>query len=303
MTLDPESLRAFVKVVELGSFTRAAAQLGTGKARVSLRIKALEDELGTRLLQRTTRVVRATSDGEELLPRARRWVLDGEELGALFQTGRGLRGLVRVDLPVRVARDTIIPRLPELLARHPALSIHVSTTDRRTAPVREGFDLVLRVGAPGDPSLVGRRLGMLAMANAASPEYVRRHGVPRTLADLARHLVVHYASPDDTAPPSFEHVANGVLTDVPVRSVLTVSDADAYYAACMAGLGIVQAPRAGLRTSFASGLLIEVLPEHLAAPMPVSLLHPHGRSVPRRVRAVMSWLEEIVGAWLASGAA
>jgi len=298
MGLDPDSLRAFVKVAELGSFTRAATQLGTGKARISLRIKALEDELGTRLLQRTTRVVRPTPDGEDLLPRARRWLLEAEEIGTLFQTARGLRGLVRIDLPVRLARDTIIPRLPELLARHPALSIHVSITDRRTEPVREGVDLVLRVGGAGDPALVGRRLGMLTMANAASPAYVRKHGLPRTLADLADHVVVHYAGPDDGERASFEHVEKGARVEMPMRSVLTVSDADAYYAACRAGLGIVQGPRVGLRPSFASGLLVELLPEHLAAPMSVWLLHAHGRNVPRRVRAVMSWLDELVTAWL-----
>lgn len=299
MSLDLESLRAFVKVVELGSFTRAAAQLGTGKARISLRIKALEDQLGTRLLQRTTRLVRATPDGEELLPRARRWVLEGDELGALFESGRGLRGVVRLDLPVRIARERIIPRLPELLARHPALSIRVSTTDRRTSIAREGIDLVLRVGSPGDDGLVGKRLGVLAMTNAASPDYLRRHGVPRSLADLARHVVVHYAGPDDGEVPSFEHVVGERVEEIPMRSVLAVSDSDAYYAACVAGLGIIQVPHAGSRASFASGVLVEVLPEHVARPMPISLLHAHGRSVPRRVRAVMTWLEERVLEWLA----
>lgn len=303
MSLDLESLRAFVKVVELGSFTRAAAQLGTGKARVSLRIKALEEDLGTRLVQRTTRVVRPTADGEELLPRARRLVLEGDEVGAMFQAGRGLRGVVRVDLPVRIARETIIPRLPELLARHPALAIHVSTTDRRTEARREGLDCVLRVGAPGDPGLVGRKLGTLAMANAASPAYLRRHGTPRTLADLERHLVVHYAGPDDADAPSFEHRENGVLVQRPMRSAITVSDADAYYAACVAGLGIIQAPRVGTRESFASGILAEILPEHAAGAMPISLLHTHGQRPPRRVRAVMAWLEEIVLGWLPAAGA
>ncbi len=303
MSLDLDSLRAFVKVVELGSFTRAAAQLGTGKARISLRIQALEDALGTRLVQRTTRLVRATPDGEELLPRARRWVQEGDELGALFQAGRGLRGVVRLDLPVRIARERIIPRLPELLARHPALSIRVSTTDRRTAVAREGIDLVLRVGSPGDDGLVGKRLGTLEMTNAASPEYLRRHGVPRSLEDLGKHLVVHYAGPDDGEQASFEHLVGTKVEEIPMRSVLSVSDSDAYYAACVAGLGIIQVPHAGSRASFASGVLVEVLPEHVAGPMPISLLHAHGRSVPRRVRAVMSWLEELVLGWLAESRA
>ncbi|KYF74566.1 LysR family transcriptional regulator [Sorangium cellulosum] len=294
MSIDLESLKIFVKVAELGSFTRAGEHLGMPKARVSLRLKALEAELGTRLLQRSTRVVRLTPDGEELLPRARRLALEADDLGAMFQAARALRGRVRIDLPVNFARDVIIPRLPELLARHPALEVLLSTTDRRVEPLREGFDCVLRIGAPGDPGLVGRRLGALRMINCASPSYLREHGTPRRLEDLDRHLVVHYSLTLGADAPSFEHPHEGGYRERPMRSVVTVNNADAYRAACLAGLGIIQAPRAGVLASITAGALVEVLPALTCAPMPVSLLHTHGRSVPRRVRAVMSWLAEVL---------
>ena len=294
MSVDLESLSIFVKVAELGSFTRAGEHLGMPKARVSLRLKALETELGSPLLQRTTRVVRLTPDGEELLPRARRLVQDADEIGAMFQTGRTLRGRVRIDLPVVFARDLFLPRLPELLARHPELEVLLSTTDRLVDPLREGFDCVLRIGALRDSGLVSRRLGAMRMMNCASPDYVRKHGMPRGLDDLDRHVVVHYSTSFGADTPSFEYTGDDGYHERPMRSVVTVNSADAYFAAGVSGLGIVQAPRARLLPALSTGILVEVLPAFTHAPMPVSLLHTHGRSVPRRVRAMLTWMSEVL---------
>lgn len=292
MALDLESLNVFTKVAEVGSFTQAAAQLAITKSRASLLVRALEDAVGARLLQRTTRAVRLTSDGEQLLARARRLLADADDLGALFRERRGLTGLLRIDLPVNLAREHVIPALPALLAAHPGLDLFVSSTDRRVDVVREGFDCVLRVGALSDSGLTARRLGAIPMANAASPAYLERHGVPRTLAELTRgdHLVVHYASADDT--PSFE-VAEGRRTrQIPLRSVITVNSTDAYRAAAEAGLGIIQAPRLGLRTAFATGRLVELLPRHTATALPVWLVHAYGRTPPARVRLIMELIAE-----------
>lgn len=296
-----ESLRMFVKVAELGSFTRAAAHFGVGKARVSLALRALESELGAPLLARSTRIVRVTAEGEELLPRARQLVLEADELSALFRAQRGLRGRVRVDLPTTFAREAIIPRLPELLARHPELELVLSSTDRRLEPMQEGFDCVLRVGALGDSQLVARRLGVLVLANCASPAYLRKYGVPQRLEDLDRHFLVHYSSALGSERPGFEYRAGEGYMEWPMRSRVTVNDADAYRAACLAGLGIIQAPRRGLESALAEGTLVEILPEYGCAPMPVSLLHTHGKSPPRRVRAVLTWLGECATQHLAAG--
>lgn len=294
MSLDLDALRAFVKVAELSSFTRAADHLATQKASVSLRVKQLEEALGATLLQRSTRVVRLTAEGEQLLTRARRLLAEADDLGSMFESGRGVRGRVRADFPVTIAREVIVPRLPDLLARHPELELTISTTDRRVEAFREGFDFVLRVGAPGDPGLVGRQLGTLRMMNCASPAYLKRHGVPQRLEDLEQHLVVHYSSTLGTEPPSFEYPAAGGYREVPMRSAVTVNSVDAYTAACLAGLGIIQTPRASMHVHLAAGTLVEVLPALTCAPMPISLLHTHGRSVPRRVRAVMTWVTEVM---------
>jgi DNA-binding transcriptional LysR family regulator len=294
MPLDLEAVRAFVKVAELASFTRAGEHLGVSKSRVSIRVRALEAELGTDLLQRTTRAVRLTADGEGFLARARRLLDDADELAGAFQAPRALRGRLRVDLPVNFARELVIPRLPELLAAHPQLELLVSCTDRRVDVVREGFDCVLRIGALADSGLVARRLGVLRMVNCASPGYLAAHGVPRTLDDLDRHLVVHYSAQLGSEPPGFEHRDGGGWRDRPMRAAVTVNTADAYLAACVAGLGIIQAPRVGMLASLAAGTLVEILPDHPCAPMPVSLVHAHGRNVPRRVRAFMAWLAGVM---------
>ncbi len=291
--MELENLRIFVKVAELTSFSRAAEQLGMPKSRVSLHVKALEAELGSRLLQRTTRAVRPTPDGELFLARAKVLVNEADELASMFHATSTLRGRVRIDLPITFARNVIIPRLPELLAQHPQLELVVSTTDRRVDVVRDGFDCVMRIGALSDSGLTARRLGELRMINCASPGYVRRHGTPRTLDDLERHLLVHYSLTGGDEP-SFEYPHPGGFRSKPMRAVVTVNNADAYRAACIAGLGIIQAPRVGMDELIKAGELVEVLPDLTCEPMPVSLVHGHGRSVPKRVRAVMTWLAQVM---------
>ena len=292
--MDLESLRVFVKVADVASFTRAAEQLGLTKARASAHVRGLEESLGARLFTRTTRSVRLTADGEHLLGRARRLLAEAEDVASLFGAGKALRGRVRMDLPEKLATDVVIPRLPELLGRHPHLELVVSSTDRRVAVAQEGFDCVLRVGALSDSGLIAIRLGALSMMNCASPAYVRRCGSPRSLDDLEGHHVVHYsASVEDS--PGFE-VADGKggVREIPMKSWVTVSSSGAYQAACLAGLGIIQAPSRSLRQLVQSGHLVEILPEHTAAPMPVSIVHAHGKQVPTRVRVVIDWLSEVV---------
>lgn len=294
MVLDLESVRVFVKVAELASFTRAAEQLAMPKARASQKVRALEASVGARLLHRTTRAVRLTPDGETFLVRAGRLLAEADELGALFQTQAALRGRVRVDMPVGIARSIIIPRLPELLIAHPQLEIILSATDRLVDIVREGFDCVLRVGALGDSALHARRLGALRIVSYASPAYLRRYGTPRTLDELDGHYVVHYSPTLGADPPTFEYSDGGRIRERPMRCLVTVNNADAYEAACAAGLGIIQTPRLGKAAALAAGDLVEILPDHPAASMPVSLVHADGARAPRRARAVMSWIAQVL---------
>lgn len=302
--MDLQELRVFARVAELGSFSRAADQLGLAKGRVSAAVQQLELEVGARLLHRTTRQVRLTEDGELFLERCSELLADAEQLHAMFQPApAGLRGRVRVDLPASFARDVVIPRLPEFLAEHPLLEIGISTTDQRVDVVREGFDCVLRVGTLVDSELVARPLGVLRMANVASPAYLRAHGTPRTLEDLARHRVVHYAGHLGVRGAGWDYEEGGAARHLPMKASVVVNSTDAYQAACLAGLGLIQAPARGTRALVAAGRLVEVLPDLLPAPMPVSLLYPHRRQVPPRVQAVLQWIEQVVGAELAAAPA
>jgi DNA-binding transcriptional LysR family regulator len=297
--MDLDAVRMFVKVAELASFTRAAEQLGLSKARVSTAVRQLETVLGSRLLQRSTRAVRLTLDGEQFVVRARQLVRDADELAELFQAPSALRGRVRVDMPQSLARSLFIPKLPELLSAHPQLELLLSTTDRRVDVIREGFDCVLRVGKLSESGLVARRLGEMTMTNCASPAYLKRYGVPRSLDDLAQHLVVHYSLQLGKGAPGFEYRAGNSYRDLPMRSAITVNSTDSYNAACLAGLGIIQAPRSGVLANIAAGDLVEVLPQHTCEPLPVSLVHAHGRQVPLQVRVVMSWIAQLLGPHLA----
>lgn len=299
MSLDLESLRIFVRVAEVAGFTRAAEQLGMPKARVSHRVSALEEDLGVRLLHRTTRSVRTTPDGELLLARAKALLAEADDVEALLSQKASLRGRVRVDMPISLARELIIPRLPELHAAHPQLELFVSTTDRLVDVVREGFDCVLRVGALTDSELVVTRVGEFEMINCASAGYVRARGRPKSPDDLAGHLLVHYASAVSGEVPELEWVEAGRTRTKRMSCIVTVNNTDAFRAACLAGLGIAQLPRYGVAGLLERGELVEVLPRHRCAPLPISLLHPHGRRVPRRVRVVLDWLVALLTPHLA----
>jgi DNA-binding transcriptional LysR family regulator len=160
--------------------------------------------------------------------------------------------------------------------------------------VREGFDCVLRIGAMPDSGLIAQRLGTMPMANYASPGYLDRFGLPRTLDDLDRHFVIHYSQSLGSDPPSFEYRDGDRWVERPMRALVTVNSTDAYQAACIAGLGIAQAPRWGRLASVRSSALVEVMPDFTCAPLPVSIVHAHGRNPPRRVRAVTAWIAQLL---------
>ncbi|WP_259156953.1 LysR family transcriptional regulator [Xanthomonas sp. 3793] len=290
-----ESLRAFLRVAELGSFTRAAETLGLPKASVSTAVQRLEASLGTQLLHRTTRRVQLTGDGAAFYQRSRDLLDDMDELHTMFQREHGqLRGRLRVDMSAGIARNFVIPALPAFLARHPQLEVEISGTDRRVDVVREGFDCVLRVGTLEDTSLVARPLGAFGIVSCASADYLARRGLPTRLDDLAQHDLVHYVPTLGQRSPGFEYRDGQSYQVLPMRGPVTVNNGDAYLAAALAGLGIIQAPASPLRPHLDSGALIEVLAELAPEPMPVTLLYAQRRHLPQRVRAFMDWVAEVM---------
>ena len=300
-----DRMHIFVRVAELASFTQAAEALGIPKASASTAVQQLETQLGTRLLHRTTRRVQLTQDGQAYYERCKDLLADVDELQSMFQhaEGAGLKGRVRIDMSTGMARNVVVPRLPELLARHPGLEVELSSTERRVDVVREGFDCVLRTGAVVDSSLVARPLGLARLVNCASPAYLRAHGTPRSLADLPGHRLVHFVNTLGARSAGFEAVVDGALVLTPMQGALTVNNAEAYMAGCLAGLGLIQVPHLGVVDLLARGDLVEVLPQLAAPPMPLTLMYANRRNLPRRVRTVMDWLAQVVAEHLAQVAA
>ena len=296
-----DRMHIFVRVAELASFTQAAEALGIPKASASTAVQQLETQLGTRLLHRTTRRVQLTQDGQAYYERCKDLLADVDELQSMFQhaDGAGLKGRVRIDMSTGMARNVVVPRLPELLARHPGLEVELSSTERRVDVVREGFDCVLRTGAVVDSSLVARPLGLVRLVNCASPAYLRAHGTPRSLADLPGHRLVHFVNTLGARSAGFEAVVDGALVLTPMQGALTVNNAEAYMAGCLAGLGLIQVPHLGVVDLLARGDLVEVLPQLAAPPMPLTLMYANRRNLPRRVRTVMDWLAQVVAEHLA----
>lgn len=290
----PDSLQIFIRVAELSSFTRAADSLGLPKASVSSAVQQLEGQLATQLLHRTTRKVQLTQDGQVFYERGKDLLADMDELESLFQQdSSGLTGRLRVDMPHNLGRNLIIPRLPEFLRQHPQLHVELSSTDRRVDVIREGFDCVIRAGKLHDSSLIARQLGTLTLINCVSPEYLARYGTPETLEDLSRHQLIHYVPTLGAKSTGFEYILEGELKCLEMPGNITVNNADAYTAACLAGLGIIQVPIIGARTYLDNGQMVQILNAYATEPIPVSVIYPNRRNLSRRVRAFIEWISSM----------
>ncbi|WMU42470.1 LysR family transcriptional regulator [Enterobacter bugandensis] len=293
------AMQLFVRVAELESFSRAAETLTLPKGSVSRQIQALENRLGTQLLHRTTRRVSLTQDGMVYYERAKDLLANLDELDGMFQHDpSSISGRLRVDMPVGVARNVVIPKLPAFLQQYPGIELELSSSDRLVDVVREGFDCVVRVGSLKDSGLIARPLGKLSVINCASPDYLARFGYPDTLDDLGWHAVIHYAAMLGSRPQGFEFYNGSTTQWIKTGGVLTVNSTETYQAACLAGLGIIQAPRVGVRDLLRAKKLIEILPQYRAEPMPVSLIYPHRRNLSRRVHLFMEWLTELTKAYV-----
>lgn len=288
-----ELLRTFVRVTELSSFTQASEALGLPRSTVSEQVQALEELLGTRLLLRTTRKVQATPDGAVLYERSKDMLAQMDELEGLFRSDSTLSGRLRVDMPTAVAHNIVLPRLGEFLAEHPGIDLEISSTDRRVDLVREGFDCVLRVGDLPDTSLVARNLGDLSMVNCVGAGYAREYGVPKTLDDLQHHRLIHYVTAFGANTAYFEYQDEGKTRTLSMPRSVTVNNVQAYEAACLGNLGIVQSPRMGMRKHLVSGNLVEILADYRPLPMKISLLYAHRRHLPERCRVFMDWLQSL----------
>lgn len=288
------TLELFTRIVERGSFSAAAAGMGVSRPVATAAIKALESRLGTRLLHRTTRMVRPTTEGEAYYRRCAALLADLEDADA--QMNGTVAGTVRVDVVGRLARSLLLPALPGFLARHPGITLFLGEGERFVDLVREGVDCVVRAGVLANSDMIARPLGAMAEITCASPAYLAAHGVPQTPDDLnaGNHAMIGFVSSRSGLPMPLEFRQGNRNVEVMLPARLLVNGADSYAAAACAGLGLIQAPLHGLRADLSSGALVEVLADHRPAPTPLTLLYPSHRQVAPRVRVVMDWIAGLV---------
>lgn len=290
-----DSMQHFVRVAELASFTQAAESLGLPKASISTSIQRLETHIGTRLLHRTTRKVSLTQDGMTFYQRCKDLLADMDELSTLFQqTEANLSGRIRVDMPVGISKNIVCPSLPDFIAKHPDIEIQLSSTDRRVDMIQEGFDCVVRVGHLTNSELISRPLGEMRIINCVSPSYIQRYGEPTQFNQLPHHHLIHYVQNLGSKSDGWEYREGQRYRCIDMQGAITVNNSEAYTAACLAGLGIIQVPIVGVKMLLEQGHLVEVLKQYQAEPMPVSLLYPNRRNLSKRVQVFMDWLTLLI---------
>lgn len=287
--------RIFIRVAENGSFIRTAETLNRPASTISAAIRELESRLGTRLLHRTTRSVSLTSDGSALYARCLVVVQDVEETENLFRQSSGqVRGKIKVDVPGRVGSRIVIPALPEFFARHPSIQVDLGITDRSVNLPEEGVDCAVRVGVLNDSGMVARRVGELKFINVASQGYISSFGSPASPEQLDSHVAVGYVSPTTGRRERWEWARDGEIFGADVNSHLTVNSAEAYIAACVAGMGMIQIPEYDVSEWLSAGILCEVMQSCLPQPLPVSILYPSRRHLSRPLQLFIAWLEPLL---------
>lgn len=290
---DFQAMRAFARVAELGSFTRAADELGLSRAMVSTHVRQLERRFGLRLLNRTTRKVALTPAGTDYLGHCRRVFA---ELRAAEETLRRAQeqptGPVCVDVPGSFGRHILLPRLPEFLARYPGIELELRFNERVVDVMREGVDLAVRAGTVTDPNLVALRVAGSRWIICASPAYLARHGRPQTIADLHGHALIGSIPPEGAQPRPWLF-ATGPDPPFEPRFRMTVNEGEAVMLAAANGAGIAQTMDLLAARELMEGRLAMVLAEHARQGPPLSIVHTPAAHRLARVRVFSAFLREL----------
>ncbi|WP_299819133.1 LysR family transcriptional regulator [uncultured Roseibium sp.] len=290
-----ETMRLFVRVVERGSFSKAAADLNIPRSTATEAVQRLEKNLGSRLLERTTRHVAPTPDGNAYYRRCVAILADLEEAeGAL--RGHEPSGVLRVDAPGTLTRVFLLPHLSGFFEKYPRITLQLGQTERLVDLVREGIDCVIRAGDPDDSGMIMRKLTSIPEITCASPDYLERYGTPSSLEDLDGHRMVGFLSSRTGAALPLEFRRGDGYEEVALPATVTANDADTVHHLARQGFGLVQAPRYRFLEDLASGRLVEVLPRALPPPLPLAAFYPQNRQLSPRVRVFLDWIGRIFDA-------
>lgn len=288
------SMRVFARIVESGSMTRASDSTRLSQSRVSSLLGALEQHLGCKLLHRTTRRLSLTDVGKSYYARCVAVLAEIDEMETSVTIDRDSpRGHLKANLPTSMAKEIVIPALPEFLAAYPDITVDLGITDRQIDLVSEGIDCVVRFGALDDSAMVARRIGSLTICTCASAAYLDAYGVPESIDDLSHHVGVCHVSADTGRPHAWHFVVDGDPRVVQIRSSIAVNDADSYIACGLSGLGLIRTSLHFVAQHIHAGRLREVLIEHSPAPQPISILYPSNRHVPAKLKLFTDWLADL----------
>lgn len=288
-----ERMNIFVEVAEQGSFTRAADRLQLHRPAVTKALQQLEDELGTKLLHRTTRKISLTSEGELFFQRAKVLLHEVDDVLAFFSPTRPPRGRLRVDTPLSLAHAVLIPALSGFQEKYPDIELELTSSDHRVDMVAEGIDCVIRLGELQDSTLISRRLGDARLVTCAAPAYLKKHGTPSTPDDLAGHKAVMFFSGHSRAVMDWRFMQDGTPVIVRPARTMLVDNSDILLSCGLAGLGMLQGIRAILAPHLESGRLVEVLASYTTVTKPISVLYPDRRYLAPKVRVFIDWLSAL----------
>lgn len=289
-----EAMRVFTRVVERRSFTITANDLGVPRSTVTDAVKTLEARLGVRLLERTTRTVRPTLDGEAHYRRCLALIADLEDAEGAFG-GAKPKGLLRLEVQGTLARHFVVPRLPDFFAEYPDIEISMSETERWVDLIREGVDVVLRFGQLPYSDMIAREVVVLQRLTCAAPNYVERHGTPVTPDALDGHRMIGLRSLTTGRVRPMEFMVGDGVQEIMLPTTISVTGTESFLATARLGLGLVQIPYFHAEQDLARGTLVQVLPAWPPRPVPVSLLYPRNRQLSPRVRVFLDWAMRLFG--------
>lgn len=292
-----DAMQAFARVVETGSFTKAAATLHMSRTTVTQLVQQLEARLRVRLLNRTTRQVNVTADGAAYYERVVQLLADMDDAEtSLSSAAAAPRGRLRVDVPSPFARLVLAPALPKFHARYPDIQLDLGVSDRRVDLIGEHVDCVVRGGTITDQSLIARHVGDLQLGVYAAPAYLQRRGVPahpRELQDSV-HRIVGFLWARTGKPLSIAMRRGDDHLQVQGRYVVALDDGNAYLAAGLAGLGVLWLPAYMAKAPMASGALVRLFEDWQLDPMPMHIAFPPNRHVSAKVRVFIDWVIELM---------
>lgn len=288
-----DNIKIFIEIVDSGSFTQAAENLQIHRPAVTKALQQLEQHTGVRLLQRTTRRLYLTPEGEEFYRRSKPLLSQADDLLDSFAPNRPLHGQLRVDMPIAFARQIVVPKLAEFYRSHPELEIVLSSSDIRRDMLRDGLDCVLRMGTLDDGDYVARPLGNINMATCASPEYLAQYGMPSHPDDLQHHQAVNWINNNSRQIMPWRFQTSTGIKEMTIPGKLILDNSEVYIAAGLAGLGLLQGMKFFLQPYINNGQLVEVLPDFPCPQRQLSLLYPH-RHLSHKVRVFAEWLEGLM---------